>query len=311
MKSGNSLSNRIILLIGSPAILIIAWLIFFTKNQFPEQQYFIFLTRHIAILISILLALLILFLLYSFNNKFAVSKSQNSLPILLFAIYFIPYSGNQIIISLIAYLLLIISFFQILSSEGKTKKMSPFFNSGFIIGLISVFYPHFSIFFLLIIISLIFFGTNYWREWVLSFVGFFLPFFLAYTFNNLFSLNFQFIESFSSTFTNINFTPISNIQSLFFVGYFISIIIVIFHIFRNFSKNKIRVRHFFLFFLSLILISSIGFFIFQEQKIIFFQVLLFASSILTSNALQDVDNEKFLISIFLVSFLLPLVYYFG
>ncbi len=311
MKSGNSLSNRIILLFGSPALLGIVWFIYLTKKQLPLQQYFDYLPMPVVIFLSIFLALGILFLLNFFNNKFAISKSQNPLSIFFFSIYFISYSDSKVIIQLISYLLLILVFYQILNSADKPKKFNSFFNAGFIIGFASIFNPPFILFFFLIIFSLVIFGTHSWREWVLSFIGLFLSFFLFYSFRNIFFSNFSISYHFDIVSLNTLLPYSFDLSDLFFVVYFLLILISVFNIFRNFSKQKIRIRHIFLFYFLIILISSVGFFIFPNQKTFFFLVSVFPFSILISNDLVRMKNVFFLISFLLVSFLLPLVYYFG
>lgn len=311
MKSGNPLFNRLILLVVSPTILTLVWIFYFLYNTFPSQHFFHFLSPPYSLTISILLSLIILFLFNFLNNKFAISTKQVSLPILLFALYFIPYANTQLIIQLISYLLLILVFFQILNSADKSNKLASFFNVSFIIGLISIFNPSFIIFFLLVIFSLIIFRANSWRNWILSFLGVFLPFFLFYMFSFIFSFNIFPLNNIEFRFSIIKFSELSNLLILFFIIYFLLIFFSIINVLLNFSKQKIKIRYIFLFYFSLILICFIGFAIFSEQKSFFFLASVFPFSILISNYLNNLKNKLFFRILLLVSLLLPLVYYYG
>jgi len=311
MKSGNPLFNRLILLVVSPTIFALVWIFYFFYNTFPSQHFFHFLPPSYSLTISILLSLIILLLFNFFNNKFAVSTKQVSLPILLFALYFIPYTDTQLMIQLISYFLLISVFYQILSSVEKHNKYIPLFNASFIIGLISIFNTSFIIFFLLIIFSFFIYRNNKWRNWVLSFLGVLLPFFLFYMFSFIFSFNIVPLNNIEFKFSIIKFSELSNLLIIFFITYFLLIVFSIINILWNFSKQKIKVRYIFLFYFSLILICFIGFIIFSENKSFFLIIAAFPYSVLISNYLRSVKNTFLRIVFILIIFLLPVAYYFG
>ena len=310
MKPISSLLNRIILLFVSPIILLTIWIIYFKIKPLPSQLFFHFLPPLLSLTISIFLALSILFLLNFFNSKFSI-LSKDSFSILLFSLYFIPHHNSQLIIQLISCLFLILILFQILNSTEKTIKYASFFNAGFIIGLISIFNPPFIIFFLLVIISLIIFKAHNWRNWLLPFLGLFIPFFLFIAFSSIFSFNLSFLNHLKIDLSIINITKLTNSSILFFSIYLLLITYSIINILWNLSQQKIKIRSISLFYFALFFVSSIGFILFQEQKNFFFWTSLFSSLTLILSNLKSKKNKIFLISIVFISFLLPIVYYFG
>ncbi len=311
MNSGGTLFNRLILLVVYPSILTLVWIFYFFYNSFPLQDFFHFLSPTFSLTISILFLLIILFLFNFFNNKFAVSTKQVSLPILLFALYFIPYTDTKLIIQLISYLLLISVFYQILNSIEKPNQYSSSFNAGFIIGLISIFNMPFIIFFLLLIFSFFIYRNNKWRSWVLSLLGVLFPFFLFYIFSYIFSLDIFPLTNIEIKFSIIKFSELSMLLIIFYITYFLLIFLSISNILSNFSKLKIKIRYIFLFYFSLILICFIGFVFFSENRSFFLIIASFPSSVLIDSYLRGIKHRFFRIFFMSVSILLPLVYYFG
>jgi|GEM_PF-6219843 len=311
MKSGSPLFNRLILLVLSPTILTLVWILYFFYNPLPDQRFFNFLSPPYSITISILLSLFILFLFHFLNNRFVTSTKQGSLPILIFVLYFMPYADAHLIIQLISYFLLLFVFYQILSFVEKDNKYMPSFNAGFIIGLISIFNPQFIIFFLLIIFSFFIYRNNRWRSWALSFLGVLLPFFLFYMFSFIFSFDKYSLHNVELKFSIIKFSELSNLLIVFFITYFLLIILSAFNILRTFSTQKIRVRYIFLFYFSLILICFIGFIVFSENKSFFMIISVLPFSVFISNYLREIRGNLLRIVFIFITFLLPVVYYFG
>jgi hypothetical protein len=123
----------------------------------------------------------------TFINRESLLKQSTNLP----ALFFIILSScrpMQIAFypSLLASLFLILAIRRLAESYKKEKALSEAFDSGFLIGIASLFYLPASVFLIFLWIALLSMRSIVWREWIVSFIGFVLPILFALVYYSIF-----------------------------------------------------------------------------------------------------------------------------
>jgi hypothetical protein len=135
----------------------------------------------IATILGFILTLLSAFLLNNLLTGNEVVPKNSSLTAL---IYIALMSYFPFLLTLhqlsIATLILLMILSRLYKSYNKAESLELTYVSGFLIGVASLFYLPFILFFVFLLVSFILFRNNDWHEWAGAFIGLFTPFiFLA------------------------------------------------------------------------------------------------------------------------------------
>ena len=103
--------------------------------------------------------------------------------------------------ALVASFFLVLSINRLFSSYMKEKALSELFDTGFFIGIATLFYLPAISFIIFIGAGLFTLRTLNWRDWIVSLIGFLLPFLFTYTYNLVFYPNYGWFAKISNQFT--------------------------------------------------------------------------------------------------------------
>lgn len=312
--SDNKIVFRYFPFIISPVIIIITHIIFFAnagKTEFLYSFYNIhILLPNLTYCFSvILLSLTLLFMYYIFSKLYFVSNLKNNINILLFSIYLVPKYSTEFFNKMSAVILLVLALYILLKSDSAEKKKELFFNTSFIIGLTGLLFTPFIIYQLIIFIGIILYGSNRWREWVLSLIGFILPYFLFFSFTNIFNLDISLRFSEEFAFLKFDFQSIKLVMIILMSVYMILFTFLTFYYIMNFSKLKINIRHKILFNIYIFFVSLLGIIIFPHQEYFFFLVTLLPFTNLVAMLLGELNKRIIKNFLFIIIFVLPVIYY--
>lgn len=131
----------------------------------------------IAVILGLAILLLEAYLWNAFVNKHGLLKQTNYFPAV-FCIFLC--SCRPVLIgfypALLASLFLLLAFKKLAGSYKKEKALSEAFDAGIFIGIASLLYFPVAIFLVFLWIGLLTMRSLIWREWVVSLIGFLLPF---------------------------------------------------------------------------------------------------------------------------------------
>jgi hypothetical protein len=164
----------------------IASSIFFSRNN-VDTTFFIELTNWtissgFSIVFSTAIILLIAYIYQKFLRKFKVI-SNNSFALFFFAIMLgidqLYFTLNE---ALISYLFIVFAIQNLLRMSHESKPSLKLFNTGFLIGIAALVYPYMSMYMILVYTSIIIFGSDGWRNWVMPLFGFIVTYYLLFTY---------------------------------------------------------------------------------------------------------------------------------
>lgn len=156
------------------------------KNAMPLFDWLCRATQLFPVLQTTLAVLLLIseaFLINFICDKHNILAKKTNLPAVL---YVVLMSCSKLFITLhpllVANLFVLLSIERILSSYHKDEAFAHVFDSGFYIGIASLFYFPALILFPMIWVGLIVIRTFVWREWIISFVGLIMPYLFILTY---------------------------------------------------------------------------------------------------------------------------------
>jgi hypothetical protein len=190
------------------------------------------------------------------------------------------------------------------------------FNLGFFMGLAAMLYLPISFLMLLVWFIMRYYKPPYWKEYIVSLMGIFVPFvyLLAYYFVfNEFSIDkIFFIETVIETSAPINERWSSLNQLLFFIVIGFVFLYALWHFVIATQKSVVRVRKYRSVMLLLILGIVLQHFIFLKNATInadFFALLSIPLSVIIGNLLIEIKRKWIAETIFIIFFVLMLINY--
>jgi hypothetical protein len=190
-------SNPLIALVFPPLVAVLIWGAMFITHQavisrsgmpmFDVLCGWLVKTPLLALLVGIAMLLLQAFVWNAFINKESLLKQSSYFPVLF---YILLFSCRPLQIgfypALVSSMFLILSLKRLSESYKKEKALSEAFDAGIFIGIASLIYLPVSVFLLFLWIALLTIRSIVWREFVVSFIGFILPFGFALAYYSIF-----------------------------------------------------------------------------------------------------------------------------
>lgn len=215
-----------------------------------------------SVLSAFILVLILAFLLIQFNKKHILINYRTYLP----AFFYVIISGSFVKLHrlnpvIIGCLFIFIAVHFIFSTYRKDYALNRVYLAGFFIAIASLIWAPFTVFILILFISLLVLRPFIGREWVVAVLGFTTPFLFAFVFYFVFfDQHFNvLLENFQQSFELTK--PAYDLHFSYYIFYgFLAFLIIIasYTVAANFQKKKIKTRKYFeinwwLFFISLLL----------------------------------------------------------
>ncbi len=249
-------------------------------------------------------------------NQYKLVNNNTHVPFIIYVVLqtlfpaALIFSPTQIIMVFILFIL-----HQSNELYNTRKETLKTFNLGFFMGLAAILYLPIGFLMLLVWFIMRYYKPPYWKEYVVSLMGIFVPFvyLLAYYFIfNEFSIDkIFFIETATEISAPINESWSLN-QLLFFIVMGLVFLYALWHFVIATQKSVVRVRKYRSVILLLILGIVLQHFIFLKNATInadFFALLSIPLSIIISNLLIEIKKKWIAETIFIIFFVLMLINY--
>jgi len=259
----------------------------------------------ISILIGFILVLFQAFLLIQFNKKYILINYRTYLP----AFFYILISGSFISLQrfnpvLIGTIFIFFSLDYIFSIYRVEYALNKLYLAGFFISIASLFWIPFSVFFVLIWISLSVLRPFIGREWLVSLLGFLTPYLFVFVF---YFLSFDLSEmlilienikegfSFVKEFNNIHLAYYLFYGFLFFIIVNASYVLIV-----NLQMKKIRTRKYFIINWWLFILCLLLFFFLKNVSFEIIYLISIPISFLLTNYFYTIKRNWYLNSILIL-----------
>lgn len=189
-------NNNPISYILLPALAIVCWLsVFFALPSVSDSGMPLYnaminwlgATSIISTIVALFILIIEAFLINFIVNENEILSKQSFLPAL-FYILFMSCDSSFLSLNplLLANFFILLAIHQLISSYRKDTALSNAFDAGLLLALATLFYFPCVVFFPLIYIGFLLFRPFVWREWLIAFIGFVVPytFVFAYYFWN-------------------------------------------------------------------------------------------------------------------------------
>ncbi|HEY9125068.1 MAG TPA: DUF6427 family protein [Bacteroidales bacterium] len=210
-------------------------------------------------LLGILALWFVAFSLIRINSRFIIIQERTYLPVLFyFVMIFAITKINYLHPALIAAIFISIALERLFhSNKNENLSYNPF-DAAFFITLAAFFYFPAIFFNVIVWLALLIMRPFYWREWVYSIIGMFVPSFFILSIFYLTGTNFQYIlKSAKLLFTVRNDISITITDALFLSFCMVMLLIASAHMIAMMGKFKILTRKAYNLFLALFLVSVV------------------------------------------------------
>ncbi|MCK5729498.1 MAG: hypothetical protein KAH68_00400 [Draconibacterium sp.] len=268
-------SNRSINLLFVPAVAILFWLknllYPFSYQFYPgENANILFVPINsitnnldfVRVLISLVAVVFIAGFVQVINDQYMFIRVRTKLPSLLFIIIVSGFTNLHTLHPVFpATMFLLFAIYNLFITFEKTKPYSAVFNSGFFIGVGSLFYLN-----LMILLPAFFIGITIltressWRKYIILIIGFIVPLFLAFGYTVITD---RISEMFLIISQNI-VTPVNHFKSNIPLHVFLSVLVLLtltgsINIMRQYDSKKVSTRKYFAIFLNIFILSLLSF----------------------------------------------------
>jgi len=276
-----------------------------------------FLPTAIEFFISFIFIFISISIANTYLNLNDINYRRNYLPLLFSFIFIslfnIPFFSFLVALSVF---LLFVSLWQLTDIIKDEKNLICLFNASLLLGILSLIFPHISIYLLLAYIVLLIFRIYYTRNWIMLLIGFSLPFLYYFSYQFIINDMFDFSryltlseEKIHSFFTIDNLIKDNYIWIttgfLSFIGFFKTI--------SKAGEAKINVRKSTSVFLWFFVISIVLLFINNFCYYMIILIIAFPVGFFIYTSLYKLLNKKFIqhiIDISFIIYMLLIVYYF-
>ncbi len=248
-----------------------------------------FLKTSLSMVISGLVTMVFCaFLVERINSRYAVVRTRTLLPVSLFVIIVCGITGLQTLHPVwFAALFFLLVIFRLFDAFDVRKPYSPAFDSGFLLGVGSLFYLNLTILLPAFIIGLGILGRESgWREPLIQGTGFLLPWIFAFTGYFVFDDPMILWQTIRENILTWNLHVKGDLPFMVYLG-FLSVIIFVSSVYMilHYSEGKVSSRKYFVVFFILFVFLVISFFVIPSVSLEVFVLISVPVTFLVSNYL--------------------------
>lgn len=244
----------------------------------------------VALILVIILALMV----QQINSRYTFIRIRTMLPAPLFVIMIGGFTEMHTLHPVyFAAVFLLLAIYQLFSMFDKSKPYSVAFDSGFLLGVGSLFY--FNLFMLIpaFLIGIAVLTRDYrWREFIVMILGFLLPLFFAFSFAILTEQFMELLKTFEQNFITDNNHFKSNIPLHIFLGFLILLTTIgTIKIIQQYDTKKVSSRKYFTVFFLIFIFSVFSFILIPATSQEILVILAIPVSYLISNFLVFMKSK--------------------
>ena len=229
----------------------------------------------VRVLLSLIFVIVIAFLIQGINDRFSFIRIRTKLPATLFVIIVSGFTQLHTLHPVFpAVIFLLFAIYSLFDTFEEIKPYSKIFNTGFLIGVGTLFYLN-----ILILLPAFFVGVailtreSSWRSYLILLIGFFVPIFFEFSYAVLTEQIPEMLDIISkNTFTHVNYFLNNTSLQIFLALLIILTIIGSIKIMQQYDSKKVSTRKYFTIFFIIFFLSLISFAFFpvtsQEMLII-------------------------------------------
>ena len=203
----------------------------------------------LQIIIPFLLIIGMALIMLQLNNRYNIIRIRTMLPAPLFILIVSGFSDLHTMHPVyFAAFFVLLAIYRLFSAFDEVKPYSPAFDSGFFLGVASLFYFNVFLLFPAFLIGLgVLSREPKWREFFVSTVGFFLPFIFAFSYVFVLGKVPEFLETLKLN----TFSPVGNFKSnlpvLVYLGFLLVLILLgTLKIVQQYDAKKVSTRKYFI-----------------------------------------------------------------
>jgi len=213
-------------------------------------------------LVSLILVLFLAFAAQQVNNQFNFIRIRTMLPAPLMVIIISGFTEMHTLHPVyFAAIFVILAIYRLFYAFDNAKPYSAAFDTGFLLGIGTLFYFNVSILFPAYLLGIGILSREYqWRQFVLNFLGFLLPLLFAASYAFFTNSFMELLKTYErNTFTSNNHFQ-SNITLFIFLGFLVFLIILgSISLIKQYDSKKVSTRKYFSVFFLLFLFSVISY----------------------------------------------------
>ena len=261
----------------------------------------------LQIIIPFILIIGMALIMLQLNNKYNVIRIRTMLPAPLFILIVSGFSNLHTMHPVyFAAFFVLLAIYRLFSAFDELKPYSPAFDSGFFLGVASLFYINVFLMFPAFLIGLgVLSREPKWREFIVSAIGFFLPFVFAFSYVFILGK----IPEFLKTLEMNILTPVWNLRTnLPVLGYlgllFLLILLGSLKLLQQYDTKKVSSRKYFIVLFLLFLFLMFSFFLIPSTSVEIFVIAAIPFTFLLANFFVFLKSRfwgEFLFSLLLVA----------
>ncbi|WP_372947356.1 DUF6427 family protein [Mariniphaga sp.] len=261
----------------------------------------------LQIIIPFILIIGMALIMLQLNNKYNIIRIRTMLPAPLFILIVSGFSDLHTMHPVyFAAFFVLLAIYRLFSAFDEVKPYSPAFDSGFFLGVASLFYFNVFLSFPAFLIGLAVLSREpKWREFIVNAVGFFLPFIFAFSYVFILGKTPAFLETLEM---NI-LTPVVNIKSklpvLVYLGFLLVLILLgSLKLLHQYDTKKVSTRKYFIVLFLVFLFLLASFLLIPSTSIEIFVIAAIPLTFLLANFFVFLKSRfwgEFLFSLLLIS----------
>lgn len=300
-------SNRTVNLILFPLFGVLLWLrSFLVPNSYPffsgenKNVLYIIISKItdgyniIQVLISLLLVIFIAFLIQQVNDKYSFIRARTKLPAAIFVIivggFINMHTLHPVFFAAIFLVLAIHSFFAIFNNPTTFPSI---FNSGFFLGIGTLFYFNLFIVVPAFLIGIIILCREIqWREFVILILGFLVPFIFAFGFAFYTDQFSELVNTYEQNFI----TPVNHFKTELALQIFLSLLVIFtaigsIKLLQQYDSRKISTRKYYTVFLLIFIFTILSFVFIPAASVEMLVISVVPVTFLVSNLFISIESR--------------------
>ena len=240
----------------------------------------------LQIIIPFILIIGMALVMLQLNNKYNIIRIRTMLPAPLFILIVSGFSDLHTMHPVyFAAFFVLLAIYRLFSAFDEEKPYSPAFDSGFFLGVASLFYFNVFLLFPAFLIGLgVLTREPKWREFIVSAVGFFVPFIFAFSYVFVLGKVPEFLETLRLN----TFTPVVNLKSNLAVLVYLGILLVLIllgtlKIVQQYDTKKVSTRKYFIVLFLVFLFLMLSFMLIPATSIEMYVIAAIPLTFLLAN----------------------------